>query len=101
MFSWNQDFEHAFESLKNYLATSPTLQPAMQGKPFILYLETSTHALATLLAQKDENNKEHIVYYISQTLIDYEKRYTMIEKQCLALVFTTIKLIHYLLNVEV
>jgi hypothetical protein len=77
------------------------LQPAMQGKSFILYLATWTHALVPLLAQQDENNKEHLVYYNSQTLIDYEKRYMLIEKQCLALVFTITQLRHYLLNAEV
>lgn len=87
--------------MKDYLATPLVLQPDMQNKSFILYTVTSAHALATVLAQQDENGKEHPIYYISQTLIDYEKRYTMIEKQCLDLVLAISKLQHYLLNVEI
>lgn len=53
------------------------------------------------MAQQDENGKEHLVYYISQTLIGYDFGYTTIEKQCLSLVFATNKLRHYLLNEKV
>lgn len=63
----------------------------MPKKPFILYIATSTQSLVALLAQQDENGKDHI-YYISITLIDYKKWYTTIGKKCLALVFTTYKL---------
>lgn len=54
-----------------------------------------------LLAQHDKDGKECPVYYISHTLLDYETRYSMIERKCLALVFATKKLRHYLLNAEV
>lgn len=45
----------------------------MKEKLFIFYTTTSTHALTALLAQQDESGKEHPIYYISQTLIDYDK----------------------------
>lgn len=86
--------------MKYYLATPPILQPTIQDNLSILYTIALTHALTTLVAQQDENGKGHLVYYISWALIDYEKWYTIIEKECLALLFTKIKLIHYLLNVE-
>lgn len=73
---------------------------AMQDKPFLLYLATSPYALAALLAQYDDTGKERAVYYISRVLVDYETHYSSMEKQCLALVFATQKLRHYLLHAE-
>jgi len=43
-------------------------------------------------------NKEQAIYYISYTLIDYEVWYIHIENLCLAIIFATCKLIHYMLN---
>lgn len=36
--------------------------------------------------------------YLSQSLLDYETRYTQIEKRCLAVVWATQKLRHYMLS---
>ena len=55
-------------------------------------------ALGALLAQLDDVGKERAIYYISQTLVGYELNYTPIEKACLALVFATQKLQHYMLS---
>jgi hypothetical protein len=52
----------------------------MNGKPFILYIAMKAHALAELLAQQDDDGKEHPMYYISPTLIDFEKFHTIEKK---------------------
>lgn len=51
-----------------------------------------------MLAQKNENNKEQAIYYLSRTLVGYEIKYLCLEKLCLAMVFTTIKLRYHMLN---
>ncbi|XP_020263162.1 uncharacterized protein LOC109839144 [Asparagus officinalis] len=56
------------------------------------------HALAGLLAQDDENGHEQAIYYLSRTLSGAEPRYPLIEKECLALVFTVQKMRHYLVG---
>ncbi|WP_044909231.1 RNase H-like domain-containing protein, partial [[Clostridium] innocuum] len=53
--------------------------------------------LGALLAQEDQNNKERAIYYISRTLVSYEMNYSTIEKACLAVVFASQKLRHYML----
>lgn len=75
---WNKDCKKYFESLKYYLTTPPILQPSMQDMVFILYIVVSAHALATFLAQQDNSGREHPIYFLSQTLIDYNTQYTMI-----------------------
>ena len=51
-----------------------------------------------MLAQKNEYNKEQVVYYLSQTLVDYELKYVYMKKLCLAIIFAAKKLRHYMLN---
>ena len=54
--------------------------------------------LGAPLAQEDQNNKEWAIYYISRTLVFYEAKYSIIEKACLAVVFASQKLRHYMLT---
>ena len=64
----------------------------------ILYISATSVALGALLAQLDDNGNEQAIYYLSRTLVGYELNYTTIEKACLAVVFCTQKLRHYMLN---
>jgi len=51
-----------------------------------------------MLAQKNENNKEHATYYLSQILVGYEIKYVYLENLCLVMVFVTKKFRHHMLN---
>lgn len=51
-----------------------------------------------MLTTKNEANKEQPIYYISRTLVEYKGKYIYIEKTYLAVVFTTKKIHHYMLN---
>ena len=44
--------------------------------------------------------KEHVIYYLCRKLVDAETRYSAIEKLCLCLYFSCIKLRYYLLSAE-
>ena len=63
--------------------------PPIYGKPLILYISMTKTSLGILLAQEDNNNKEQAIYYLSHTLISYEMNYSINEKACLAVVFTS------------
>ena len=71
--------------------------PPRFWKPLILYISAIETSLGILLAQEDNNNKEQEIYYLSCTLISYEMNYSIIEKACLAVVFASQKLRHYML----
>lgn len=66
--------------------------------PLILYILTTTSVLRALLAQNDNEGREREVYYISHALVGYELNYRPIKCACLAVVFTTQKYRHYMLN---
>ena len=54
-----------------------------------------------MLAQEGEDGSEHVVYYLSKKLEDYEMRYTTAEKSCFALVWAIQKLRHILLSYQI
>jgi hypothetical protein len=50
-----------------------------------------------MLAQENNAKVECVIYYLSKKMMDYETRYTPLEKTCWGLVWATKKLRHYLL----
>ena len=70
--------------------------PHTPGRPLLLYLSVSNVALGCMLAQLDDSGKERAIYYLSKRILDYEMRYVMIERYCLALVWATQRLRHYM-----
>lgn len=79
-FIWDEEFQRAFESIKIYLANPPILIPAMRDRPFLIYLTTSSYGLTALLDHYDDVGKERVIYYIIHVLVDYETRYSTMEK---------------------
>ena len=55
-----------------------------------------------MLAQYlEESRKENEIYYISKKMLAYEEKYSPLEKTCVALVWATRKLRHYMLAFKV
>ncbi|RVX02436.1 Retrovirus-related Pol polyprotein from transposon 17.6, partial [Vitis vinifera] len=98
---WNDDCQLAFERIKEYLLSPPVLVPPMLGRPLLLYLSVSDMALGCMLAQLDDSGKERAIYYLSKRMLEYEMRYVMIERFCLALVWATRRLRHYMIEYSV
>ena len=74
--------QEAFEDIKRYLTKPPILVAPISGKPFLLYVKAMDHSLGALLAQKNDDDHEHAIYYLSRTLIGAESHYNPIEKEC-------------------
>ena len=99
---WNEQCQEAFEKIKNYLIKSPILVTPVLEKPLLLYLTTMDTAMGALLAQYlEETRKENAIYYISKKMLPYEEKYSPLEKTCVALVWATRKLRHYMLAYKV
>ncbi|WJZ87890.1 hypothetical protein VitviT2T_007238 [Vitis vinifera] len=98
---WNDDCQIAFEKIKEYLLSPPILVPPMPGRPLLLYLSVSDMVLGCMLAQLDDSGKERAIYYLSKRMLEYEMRYVMIECMCLALVWATRRLRHYMAEYSV
>ena len=88
--------------IKNYLMKPPILVPLVPEKPLLLYLTTTNTTMGALLAQYlKETRKENAIYYISKKMLPYEEKYSPLEKTCVALVWVTHKLKHYMLAYKV
>ena len=99
---WNEQCQEAFKKIKNYLMKPPILVPSILEKPLLLYLTTTDIAMEALLAQYlEESRKENAIYYISKKMLLYEEKYSRLEKICVALVWATRKLRHYMLAYKV
>lgn len=75
--------------------------PPISNKPLILYILATLVALGALISQHDETRKERSIYYISKTLVGYEKNYSPIEKACLTMVFSSQKNRHNMLSHQI
>ena len=99
---WNKQCQEAFEKIKSYLMKPPILVPPALKKPLLLYLTTTDTAMGALLAQYlEETRKENAIYYINKKMMPYEVRYSPLEKTCVALIWATRKLRHYMLAYKV
>ena len=93
---WNDDCQFAFEKIKEYLLSPPVLVPPTSGRPLLLYLSVSNMTLGCMLTQIDDSRKERAIYYLSKRMLEYEVKYVMIERLCLAFIlgYQEIKALH-------
>ena len=85
-----------------YLTKPPILVPPVPEKLLLLYLTTIDTTMGALLTQYlKETRKENAIYYISKKILPYEEKYSPLEKTCVALVWATCKLRHYMLAYKV
>ncbi|KAK4383074.1 hypothetical protein Sango_2811200 [Sesamum angolense] len=94
-FQWDEACDKAFKSIKSYLMKPRVLVAPVPGRPLILYVAAQEHSIGILLARKNDEGKENTLYYLSRTMTLNELKYPLIEKLCLALIFSIQKLKHY------
>ncbi|KAG8504210.1 hypothetical protein CXB51_002512 [Gossypium anomalum] len=84
---WDEEYQKAFDKVKQYLFNAPVLMPPNPDKPLILYLAVFENSMGCVLGQHDESGrKEKPIYYISKKFTECETRYPPIEKLCCALI---------------
>ena len=52
-FEWTDEYQKAFQDLKNYLTTAPLLSPSVLGEELYLYLAVSPHDVNSTLIKKE------------------------------------------------
>ena len=92
-FCWTNDCHDAFVALKSKLINAPILvYPQLQegAQEFVLMTHASSVGLGAILEQDGA--------YASRALSQAEKQYSVIQKECLAIVYATKQFRHYLLG---
>ena len=96
---WRDIHDTAFRKLKAVLTSEPILHLPDLDRPFILQTDASeTGVGAALLQEHDEGIFP--VAYASKKLLKREQNYSVIERECLALVFGVRKFQKYLYGKE-
>ncbi len=89
--------EKAFLELKGLLSDKPILRSPDFEKSFVLQTDASELGLGAVLMQ-EETGGRHPVVYLSRKLFPRETRYSVVEKECLALKWALDSLKYYLLG---
>ncbi|KAI5419733.1 hypothetical protein KIW84_043771 [Lathyrus oleraceus] len=72
---WTEDFQKAFDSIKEYLSEPPILSLPIEGRPLIMYLTVLDDSMGCVLGQRDESGKkEYAIYYLSKKFTNCESR---------------------------
>ena len=95
---WSEECSKAFNTLKSVLTSAPILSSPDFGKIFILQTDASNCSVGAVLSQVDSQGLEHPVAYFNRKLLDREKKYSTIEKECLAIKLTVQAFQVYLLG---
>ena len=93
-FDWNSTCQSTFNNLKDVLIQAPILKyPDFTplAKPFHIYTDASATGIGAVLEQSS-----HVVAYVSRALSKAEQNYSVIQKECLALVYALKQFQHYL-----
>ncbi|XP_017984360.1 PREDICTED: uncharacterized protein LOC108663639 [Theobroma cacao] len=95
---WNEECQIAFDKIKEYLKNPPVLVPPTVEKPLILYLTVNKNSMRCVLGQHDgTGKKEQAIYYLSKKFMEYESKYSTLEKMCCALAWIAQRLRQYML----
>lgn len=92
-FQWNQECQKAFDTIIDALTKPPILVHPDPRKSFVLYTDASGYALGAVLEQD-----EKVIAYASRTLQPVERRYAAVEREILAIVWSTDHWRHFLIS---
>jgi hypothetical protein len=79
------------------LSNAPLISSPNYNCDYILYISASTVSVAGVLVQIDDDDREHVIYYVSKNLLGPPLKYKQEEKLALAFVLAVQKLRHYIL----
>ncbi len=97
---WTGQAEQAFLTLKKRLTNAPILRAPDFERTFIVQTDASDYGLGAVLTQLDKDEHEHPIRYLSRKMTPAESRYSVTEKECLAIVWALKKLYPYLYGVK-
>nr|GEW44803.1 hypothetical protein [Tanacetum cinerariifolium] len=92
----NAECVDAFQTLKRKLTEAPILIAPNWDMPFELMCDASDFAIGAVLGQRQDKHFRPI-HYVSKTMTEAESKYTMTEKEMLAVVYAFEKFPSYLI----
>ena len=96
---WEASQDQAFQTLKKRVTSAPILHLPDLSKTFILRSDASEYGLGAVLLQERLGEKFPIAF-ASKKMSDCQRRYAVIEKECLAIVWAVAKFQAFLFGRE-
>ena len=84
-FSWGEETQKSFDSIKAFLTSHPVLKAPEFDKPFSIQVDASDLAVGAVLLQQGNDKILHPVCFYSSKLKSHQQSYSVIEKEALAL----------------
>lgn len=84
---WEQKHSDALEEIKRVLMNKPVLVAPDHNKDYIMQTDATQNSVAAVLSQLDDNGQERVVAYASRRLLPRERNYSVMEKECLGILF--------------
>lgn len=109
-FHWSDACENAFSFLKDSLSLIATLAYPDNQKTYFLYVDASKNSIGGCLTQPDDTldppenpyfKNEKPIYFLSHRLTKTQQRWSTIERECYAIVFSLDKLRYYINGAKV
>lgn len=97
---WKCEHDIAFDNIKRNFMRAITLNHVIPGQKFRLQTDASDVGISGILQQVDEKGEIKIVSLTSRVLTRYETKYTVTEKELLAIIFSLLKFRKYLLGIK-
>jgi hypothetical protein len=86
VFRWDDKAIKSFEDIKDAISQAPVLVSPDYSRDFIIFSFASQDTIAGVLLQKDVDDHEHPIAFMSKVLRDSELNYSITGKQDYALV---------------
>ena len=96
---WGDAQQHAFDTLRDLLTRAPILRLPDFSKPFIIQTDASDTGIGCILLQEYDDGRFPVAC-ASKKLLPRERNYSVIERECLAIVFAVKKFAKYLYGKE-
>ena len=87
IFKWDDKCQAAFDELISIISNDIVLQYPDFNQMFYLTCDASDNGLGCVLSQKDANQLDRPISFISRSLNNTERNYSTTEKECLAIVW--------------
>lgn len=96
-FLWNDACEKSFNQLKEALITPPVLIYPNYAETFIITTDSSDTCVGSMLSQGEIPNDKPIMYF-SKVLNNAQQRYSSVEKELMAIIFSIEAFRHFIYN---
>ena len=78
---WTEEGNHAFNEIKRRITCTPILTIPDESKQKIIFCDASDYAIGGAIFQEGNNDKLHVIAYLSKLLSKSERNWSVLKKE--------------------